>query len=251
MQTGNTETDQGINRDRNPCSREVTIIIPIGPNDQSWRVLLQDLRFAPFDAEIICVATIENPESPTLVPHGERTANPMPVYWIVSARGRARQMNLGAARAAGRFLWFLHADSRLDPNALDALKRSWIANPSALHYFNLAFQSDGPRWMSLNAWGVWIRSHWMGMPFGDQGLCLKRDLFELTGGYSETARYGEDHLLVWKARRCGIPLRCTGATLPTSARKYRERGWLRTTCLHVCLTFRQAAPQFWLWLLGK
>ncbi|MDB5390973.1 MAG: putative glycosyltransferase, partial [Planctomycetaceae bacterium] len=221
--------DQTPNQDA--C--DVSIIIPIGPGDNSWHGLIDELRQTPFFAEIICVGTTAQTEFLT---------EARPVKWVISPRGRARQMNVGAAQARGRFLWFLHADSRFDLNTLEALQRSWTAAPAALLYFNLVFQTDGPRWMPLNAWGVWFRSHWLGMPFGDQGLCLNRELFDQLGGYSEVARYGEDHLLVWTARRRGIPLHCTGGTLHTSARKYREYGWFRTTCRHVWLTLLQACP---------
>ena len=116
-------------------------------------------------------------------------------------------------------------------------------DPGALHYFDLAFSGDGPPLMRLNERGVWVRSHLLGMPFGDQGFCLRRDVFFGLGGFPEDVPYGEDHLLVWRARQAGVPLRCAPATLLTSARKYGERGWLRTTARHVYLTYRQALPE--------
>jgi GT2 family glycosyltransferase len=86
------------------------------------------------------------------------------------------------------------------------------------------------------------------MPFGDQGFCLRREIWERLGGFDTHASYGEDHLFVWKARRAGVPLRPTGGTLRTSARKYQERGWLRTTARHLHLTATQAFPE-WLKLV--
>jgi hypothetical protein len=115
--------------------------------------------------------------------------------------------------------------------------------PGALHYFDLAFLGDGPRRCKLNALGARFRSRVLGMPFGDQGLCVRRDLFEALGGYDEAARYGEDHLLVWAARRAGVRLHPVGQRLRTSARKYGRQGWARTTARHLVLTLRQALPQ--------
>ena len=223
-------------------SISVSIVIPIGPGDEAWRHLLGDLHSLPFPAEILCVATTE------------RIANdavPARASWLVTNPGRALQMNAGARQARGRFVWFLHADSRVTVAAIRALHEQLLRWPAALHYFNLTFAHDGPGLMWLNTLGVWIRSHLLGLPFGDQGLCLPRDLFHSLGGYSESAAYGEDHLLVWSVRQRGTRLSCTGEAIVTSARKYRDRGWGRTTGRHVWLTLKQAWPQFGLWLRGR
>jgi hypothetical protein len=82
------------------------------------------------------------------------------------------------------------------------------------------------------------------MPFGDQGFCIRRRDWQALGGFPEAAPYGEDHLFVWKARRAGLPVRPLGLTLLTSARKYRDHGWLRTTARHFLLTYAQAWPQW-------
>jgi GT2 family glycosyltransferase len=102
--------------------------------------------------------------------------------------------------------------------------------------------------MKLNQLGTWVRSRWGGMPFGDQGFCLRRETWERLGGFDTHALYGEDHLFVWKARGAGVQLRPTGGTLRTSARKYRERGWLSTTTRRLRLTAAQAFPE-WLKLV--
>ncbi len=116
-------------------------------------------------------------------------------------------MNAAANKIKKPFLWFLHADSRLNARSLTSLESSLRAEPDGLHYFDLAFLPDGPRLMILNQAGVWLRSHLLGLPFGDQGFCLKRELFLKLGGFDETAPYGEDHLLVWAAKRRQNPAR--------------------------------------------
>ncbi len=165
------------------------------------------------------------------------------VQWVFSPLGRAVQLNDGARRGSASFLWFLHADSRLDELAIKRLYRSLDSSSDSLLYFNLKFQSDGPALVRLNALGAWVRSHALGLPFGDQGFCLRSDLFRLIGGFNESCAYGEDHLFVWAARRLGIRARCVGGTISTSARKYRKNGWLRTTLIHWFRTARQAIPE--------
>lgn len=224
---------------------DIAIIIPVGPKDRSWQVLLSDLSThlgsIADSVEVIFVGVGERP-----IDFDDRVQSldfKCSVRWIVAQQGRAVQLNLGAQSTNKTFLWFLHADSRVEENALTALARVIHDEEDALYYFDLSFLTDGPRLMKINRIGVWIRSHWMGLPFGDQGFCLKRDLFECLGSFNEDAPYGEDHLLVWEAHHKGIRLRCTGASIQTSARRYREQGWGKATVKTMALTARQALPE--------
>jgi hypothetical protein len=212
-------------------------VIPVAPGERALAGLLAQLEALPPEAEILVSGA--EPPLPSLPPR---------CRWLLAPRGRAPQLNAGARAATREFLWFLHADSRLAPRTLPALERSLAADPGALHYFDLRFLDDGPALMRLNEAGAWLRSRVGGMPFGDQGLCLRRGLWARLGGFRTDVEYGEDHLLVWRARREGVRLRPTEAPLLTSARRYRERGWLATTARHLRLTARQAIPE-WLALV--
>ncbi len=221
----------------------ISIIIPVGSGETHWRKLLPCLTDLPWPNEIIVVATEPAPLDWSKHVESHEVGNA--IRWIHCEPGRAHQLNRGANAASGRFLWFLHADSIVPPAAVTALDQALRERPHSFHYFRLKFHSDGPPGMALNAAGVWFRSRWLGMPFGDQGFCLDRATFQELNGYDETAVYGEDHLFVWKARQRGIRLNGIREPILTSARKYRKHGWLRTTTRHVILTFRQAIPQFW------
>ena len=237
------ERDQHIKYDFG----KVSIVIPVAPGDDAWRSLLPDLASLS-GAEVIFAATHEFATADRVIILAALDSESW--SWLVTPRGRARQLNAGTRAASRDYLWLLHADSRFAPDTVPALHAALRAAPDALHYFDLAFLPDGPRMMSLNALGVRIRSRWLGMPFGDQGLCIRRATFDALGGFDERATYGEDHLFVWRARRAGIALRPTGGTLLTSARRYVDRGWLRTTLRHVWLTARQAFPE-WLALVRQ
>ncbi len=215
----------------------VAVVVPIGPGERAWRGLVAELAPLPEAARVVLVATtIDDLPRPSDGPSGLRAE----VVALVTARGRALQQNAGAGAAARPWLWFLHADSRLAPTTLAALERGMARAPHALGYFDLRFASDGPRAVHLNALGVLIRSRLLGLPFGDQGFFLARATFERLGGFDAERPCGEDHALVWAARRAGVPVVAAGAPLYTSARKYAELGWLRTTARHVRLTAAQA-----------
>ncbi|MAI69071.1 MAG: hypothetical protein CBD03_06130 [Rhizobiales bacterium TMED143] len=152
--------------------------------------------------------------------------------------GRAASLNAGAAKATGTYLWFLHADSSLPDDAWQKLQQAIADKPKALHYFDLAFAGGG--WvMKINSWGANMRARFFGCPFGDQGFCIEKQLFEAIGAYPEAAPYGEDHLFVWQAHKAGVKLNRVPAKLTTSARKYQQNGWLRTTLLHQYLWIKQ------------
>jgi GT2 family glycosyltransferase len=119
--------------------------------------------------------------------------------------------------------------------------RRFVGNDAAaIGYFRLRFLADGPRLTFLNAWGAHFRSRVFGLPFGDQGLLMPRRIFDALGGFDESVTAGEDHDLIWSARTRGIPLLPVDAPIFTSARKYAERGWWRTTREHLGMTRDQA-----------
>lgn len=226
----------------------LSVVVPIGPEDESWRELLSDLGSLPQTTEIFLVANTKQPND--LEVRSREASICANLRWIESERGRARQLNLGASLSTGEYVWFLHADSRVSTEEVERLLAKINSRRDALYYFDLEFAADGPRATTLNEWGTLFRSRVLGLPFGDQGLCLRRDIFQQLGGFDEQARYGEDHLLVWAARRRGIPVLPVGATITTSARKYVNHGWARTTASHCWLTWRQALPQWWQWIRG-
>ncbi len=211
---------------RDPLMR-LSIVLPVGPGDTAWPPLFDALRRDATTAELLPVFARGDPQ------HAPSDA-------LRASAGRAGQQNVGAAHATREWLWFLHADSRLLPETLPALRSFIAGDHAALGWFALRFAADGPRAMRWNARGANWRARWLGLPFGDQGLLLPRAAFTRLGGFDECLRYGEDHALVWRARRAGLALRPVGAALLTSARKYVDSGWMRTTLRHLRMTAAQA-----------
>jgi len=207
--------------------KEISIIITVAPGDGEWKKLVGDLKFIFGKAEIILASAIK----PENLPAG--------ISWAECKGGRAKCLNAGAKMAGKKFLWFLHADSRLDNSTLKVLENALLKKPLALHYFQLEFLDDGPNLMWLNAIFANLRSRILLAPFGDQGFCIQKDIFEKIGGYPEGLAYGEDNVFVWRTRKAGIKLSCAPAHLLTSARKYEEQGWPKTTFDHLWLWAKQ------------
>lgn len=227
----------------------IAIIIPVGPGEQNLNLvseLLGMLEDAPeLDCRVanwqIIVSFCEaSAELKAQLPVSSRIKS------LVAEQGRAQQMNAAAATADTGYLWFVHLDSVVCRRHLLAMAEAVLRQPDRLHYFALKFAADGngPTW--LNQTGANLRSRLLGVPFGDQALCISAQQFRLLGGYPESVSYGEDHVFVWRARQAGICLNYLSESLSTSAVKYARSGWLKLTWRYQYLWLKQAAPEFWL-----
>lgn len=218
---------------------KLSIIIPLAPDETTWQTLLPQLVFFTEETEILLVTSSQNTNRP--LPLGEGGGEGK-ITLIFSENGRAQSMNKGAEHAQGEYLWFLHADTQLQNNTPQIIN-AIINKPhlkDSLWFFDLRFLDDGPPNMAINTLGVFIRSHLFKLPFGDQAFLLKKSLFEQIGKYNEQLSYGEDHLLVWQAHHHGISVKPIGASIKTSARKYKIKGRWPTTKKHLQLTYTQA-----------
>lgn len=218
----------------------LVVVIPVGSGDRAWRELLPQLSWLPPEAQLRLAACRAEDVDETCLRN--QPGLPDDRCWLLASQGRAKQMNAAVAASSGEFLWFLHADTRLlnFERVGAGLQQALATKPDALSYFDLEFLPDGPRAMSINTIGARFRSRWLGLPFGDQGFLLSRATFERLGRFNEALSSAEDHALVWAARRVGVPLHAIGVPIATSARRYAEFGWGRTTLRHLRLTALQA-----------
>lgn len=228
----------------------LSVIVPVAENDESWRELIQDLKALDSKDEVIFISYTKEKRLEA-IQLSKQSHLRCQIQWLRSPKGRAKQMNFGAQKAKNKILWFLHCDSRVKKTAIRDLKRQVQKDINKIYFFRLNFLKDGPQLMRINDFGVWIRSEVLRLPFGDQGFCMHSDTFKLLGGFCETASYGEDHLLVWKAHQKKMRLTCIKVPLYTSSRKYKSNGWLNTTLKHIYLTYKQAIPEFFKLIQSK
>ena len=140
-------------------------------------------------------------------------------------RGRARQMNAGAAEAKSDILLFLHADTQLPPDSRVAIEQS-MENPQCVWgRFDVQFEDDrGWAWV-ISRMINW-RSRWSGIATGDQAIFVRRSIFEQMGGYVDIPLM-EDLEFTRRLKRLGkvIPLQMK---VTTSFRRWEQRGTLQT-----------------------
>ncbi|MEK7437470.1 MAG: TIGR04283 family arsenosugar biosynthesis glycosyltransferase [Pseudomonadota bacterium] len=147
---------------------------------------------------------------------------------IVSAPGRAEQMNAGAGAATGDVLLFLHADSRLPRESDRLVLQGLAAGGAAWGRFDV--QIAGARvLLRLVESSMNMRSRLTHICTGDQGIFVRREAFEAVGGYPRQALM-EDIAISVRLRRVSAPL-CLRARCLTSARRWESGGVLRTIVL--------------------
>ncbi|UZQ54309.1 TIGR04283 family arsenosugar biosynthesis glycosyltransferase [Trichothermofontia sichuanensis B231] len=151
------------------------------------------------------------------------------VTLVLSATGRAQQMNAGAAIATGEIFLFLHADTHL-PTGFPTLVRTTLATPGTIAgAFDLRIAGDLPglRWVE---WGVYWRSRLCQLPYGDQALFLRREVFRSLGGFPDLPLM-EDFVLVRRLQTQG-KIAIVPQAVVTSARRWQQRGVWQTTLLN-------------------
>lgn len=146
---------------------------------------------------------------------------------LEAPRGRALQMNAGAAASRGEVLLFLHADTTLPPLA-DALIRNAIAAGAGWGRFDVRIDGVQPLLRVVERMMNW-RSRLSGIATGDQAIFVRRDLFERVGGYPELPLM-EDIALCKRLKRVARPL-CLRERVITSGRRWQKHGVLPTIYL--------------------
>lgn len=151
---------------------------------------------------------------------------------LTADRGRARQMNAGAALARGDSLLFLHADTRLPPQALPAVVRALERH----HWGRFDLNIDGrPPLLRVIALFINLRSRLSGIATGDQAIFVRRECFERVGGFPDQPLM-EDIELSKRLKRLSAPA-CLRLRACTSGRRWEERGIWRTIWLMWRLRF--------------
>lgn len=143
---------------------------------------------------------------------------------VQAPRGRARQMNEGARHTRGDVLWFVHADTVLDPGALGQL-RAALGDPDVVGGgLSLRFDASSPA-LDYLAWISNHRARRLHHIFGDQAMFVRRAVFEELGGFPDLPLM-EDLELARRLHRRGR-LVLLPATSTASARRFTQHGTWR------------------------
>ncbi len=159
---------------------------------------------------------------------------------IVSQPSRGHQLHQGALLAEGDWLMFLHADTQLAGSWSETVWQHIRSSQDAA-YFRLRFSTSGWAASWVAAWAN-FRSRWLGLPYGDQGLLISKELYDYVGGYKPVAIM-EDVMMAQKLKNRLRMLECEAIT---NSIRYQEDGWFKRGGLNLLLLLRfltGASPQ--------
>lgn len=149
---------------------------------------------------------------------------------LVTQPGRAQQLHYGASHAQGEMLVFLHADNWFGQDALAPLLDDDSANRGdLLNCGGFQQQIESPR--SIYRWFEWgnrLRIRCLGVAYGDQGIFVRREIYQAIGGFPQVPLM-EDVLLMRQLRRRRYKVALLPGPLHVSARRWQANGPIRQT----------------------
>jgi rSAM/selenodomain-associated transferase 2 len=202
----------------------VSVILPTLNEAGSIAELIAELR-AQGAGEIIVVDGGSSDGTPGAAGAADRV--------LRAPRGRAAQMNAGAAQARGDVLLFLHADCRLEPGALAAAEKILSRRDVLAGCYTMSVPAEGMLYRGIEA-AATARVRTTGLIYGDQGLFLRRADFERLKGFPEV-RFMEDVWFSRVLRRHGR-IAVAPQRIFVSPRRWQRVGLVRQTLRNWTLT---------------
>lgn len=194
-----------------------SVIIPTLNEEASISRVLQDLR----SLEGLEIIVSDGGSKDSTLAIAESLARV-----LRSKPGRGIQMNSGAAVASGDILLFLHADTRLPENWKESILSAMSDSRVAAGAFSLSIDSERLSHKIISSMAN-LRSGLTKIPYGDQGIFVRRSIFEKIGGFKEIPVM-EDVDLMRRLKKMG-KIVILGEKVKTSARRWEKEGVVYTT----------------------
>jgi rSAM/selenodomain-associated transferase 2 len=199
-----------------------SVIVPVLNEAGIINVFLEHLRSLNTNEEIEIIVVDGDPDCETT-----RAITDKDIVTLLSTRGRARQMNAGAAVAGGEILIFLHADTELPPHALGIMSSIMGKSQHIGGAFDLGIKSDRFSFR-LIARVASLRARLTRIPYGDQAIFLRRDFFSKIGGYRDIPIM-EDVEIMQRIKKLGGSIFLIPDRVQTSPRRWEKEGILFCT----------------------
>lgn len=199
---------------------KISVIIPTLNEQQTIAAAIDSATRSGADEIIV----VDGGSSDQTTQRAARTA----VVVVKSSRaGRAAQQNMGAQRASGDVLLFLHADCRLSANSVAELRDRLSLTPQIIAgCFRQRIDQPGLRYRVLEAGNLW-RARLLKWAYGDQGIFVRTSVFRQHNGFPNVC-FLEDLLMMKQLRHSGRIV-VLDSHIEVSARRWQRRGILRQT----------------------
>jgi rSAM/selenodomain-associated transferase 2 len=162
----------------------------------------------------------------------------VPCRLLHGETGRGQQQRLGTEQASGEVVLFQHADCRLAADCGRQIRSAVQDGGAVAGAFRQRIEASGILFRLLER-GNAARARWLGMPYGDQGIFVRRDVLRRMGGFPAVPLM-EDVILMRRVRRVARPVLLPGP-IHVQARRWRRHGVVRQTLRNWTLL----AAYFW------
>lgn len=204
----------------NEC--KFSIVIPVLHERDQINSVVEHLRSQDFEDVWEIIAVDGDPQGSTI-----KAIEDKDVISLTSAKGRARQLNAGAAIAQGEILIFLHADTKLPSSAMKKISQVLENEKYVGGAFDLRIDSDR-LFLKYIAARASLRSRLNRTPYGDQTIFIRKSYFGKIGRFKEIP-FMEDVELMRRIKRRGDKIFILRDRVKTSARRWEKEGIFYTT----------------------
>lgn len=209
---------------RRSCNVKLSVIIPaLNEAESIQRAIETSLTLSPHEIIVADCGSTDDTRS---------IAQNLDCHVIECPRGRALQQNTAASVSTGDVLLFLHADSWLVPEGRSQIEQTLQSPSIPGGAFQHRIDVDGLLYRLIET-GDSLRVCCTRIAYGDQGIFLRRDVFEALGGFPDI-RLMEDVQLMKSLRNYGR-LALLPGPLYVSARRWKKHGAIRQTIRNWCL----------------
>lgn len=208
----------------------LSIIVPVLNEQGQINSLIEHINGQDYDGDFEIIIVDGDPQCGTI-----KAIRDNSVICITSSKGRARQMNAGAAIARGAVLIFLHADTKLPEGALQKISQV-LGNPKYIGgAFDLGIDSDRLilKYIAVRAS---FRSRLNRIPYGDQAIFIRKNYFDKIGGFRDIPLM-EDVDLMRRIKKDGKKIHILRDKVITSARRWENEGAVYTTLRNQIIVF--------------
>lgn len=199
-----------------------SIVIPVLNKQDQINTLIEHVHSQDYEGACEIIVADGDPQGRTI-----KVIRDENVISITSKKGRASQMNAGAELAHGEVLIFLHADTKLPPNALEKISQVLEDAKYVGGAFDLGIDSDSLL-LKYIATRTRFRSRLNRIPYGDQAIFIRRSYFDEIGRFKDIPLM-EDVELMRRIKKRGDKIFILRDRVKTSARRWEKEGIFYTT----------------------
>jgi rSAM/selenodomain-associated transferase 2 len=198
------------------ATTDIAVVVPVLEDTTALKTLVglfQGWTLQP--AEIIVVSAGSNDRLRDLCQEHH-------CRYVESISCRGAQLDRGAVDAAANILWFLHADAEPNPDSLREISRA-LDEGAEGGYFRFMFLGKPAWWKALLARLINLRIRLGGIPYGDQGIFVRRDVYIESGGFASQPLFEEVALV--KTLRSRGHFHALALPIGVAARRWERDGW--------------------------